>query len=79
MWLMISPITLGLFLRMPSLRLSPPSSTSLPGCPLSSASLLRPSSVTTGASSITTPPGLSSSLGVFCSACLVRTLLPRQG
>ena len=29
---------------------SPPSSTSLPGCPLSSASPLRPSSVTTGVS-----------------------------
>ena len=46
--LMIFLITLGLSLCALSLRPSPPSSTSLPGCPLSSASPLRPSSVTTG-------------------------------
>ena len=76
-WLIISLITLGLFLCAPSLRLFPPSSTSLPGCLLSSISPLRPSSVTMGVSSITTPPVLSSSLGVFSCVCLVRIPLPR--
>ena len=78
-WLMIFLITLGLFLCAPSLRPSPPFSTSLPGCPLSSASPLRPSSVTTGVSSITTPAVLSSSLGVFSCVCLVRIPLLRTG
>ena len=70
-WSMISHTTLGLFLCAPSLRPYPPSSTSLPGCPLSSASPLRLSSVTTGVSSITPPPVHSSSLGVFSYVCLV--------
>ena len=76
-WLMISLITLGLFLCAPSLRPFPPSSTSLLVCPLSSASPLRPSSVTTGVSSATPPPALSSSLGVFSCACLVHIPLLR--
>ncbi|KAG2597793.1 hypothetical protein PVAP13_5KG249207 [Panicum virgatum] len=74
---MTSRTTLGRFLCVPSLRPSPPSSTSLPGCPLSSASPLRPSSATTGGSSITPPPGLSSCLGVFSCVCLVRIPLLR--
>src|SRR6185437_3641933 len=69
--LMIFLITLELYLCAPSLRPSTPSFTSLPGCPLSSASPLRPSSVTTDGSLITPPPGLSSCLGVFSCACLV--------
>ena len=76
--LMIFLITLGLSLCAPSLRPSPPSSTSLPGCPLSSASPLRPSSVTTGGSSITPPLGPSSYLGVFSCVCLVRIPLLRM-
>ena len=60
-----------------SLRPFPSSSTSLHGCPLSSASPLRLSSVTTGVCSITTPPALSSSLGVYSCACLVRIPLHR--
>ena len=72
-WSMISHTTLGLFLCALSLRPSPPSSTSLPGCPLSSASPLRPSSVTTGVSSTTPPPVLSSSLRVF--SCVTSRLL----
>jgi hypothetical protein len=69
--------TLGLFLCAPSLRPFPPSSTSLPRCPLSLTSPLRPSSVTTGMSSTTPPPVLSSSLRVFSCVCLVRIPLPR--
>ena len=61
---MISLITLELFLCAPSLRLFPPSSTSLPRCLLSSISPLRPSSVTMGVSSITTPLVLSFFRGV---------------
>jgi hypothetical protein len=72
------PTTLGLFRFVPSSRLSPSSSTSLPGCPLSSTSLSRPFSVTTGASSIIIPLAPSFSLRVFSSACLVRTLLLRM-
>src|SRR6185312_1376117 len=64
-WSMIFRTTLERFLCAPSLRPSPPSSTSLPGCPLSSASPLRPSSMTTGVSLITPPHIPSSSLGVF--------------
>ena len=78
-WLMISLITLGLFLCAPSLRPSPPFSNSFPGCPLSSASPLRPSSVTTGVSSTTPPPVLSSSLGVFSCVCHVHIPLLRTG
>ncbi|KAJ1254551.1 hypothetical protein BS78_K033700 [Paspalum vaginatum] len=70
-WLMISLVILGLFLCALSLRRSPRSCTSSLGCSLSSASPLRPSSVTTAVSSITTPPVLSSSLGVSSCACLV--------
>src|SRR6185312_4290498 len=76
-WLMIFLITLGLFLCAPSLRPFPPSFTSLPVCSLSSASPLRPSSVTTGVSSTTPPPVLSFSLGVFSCECLVRIPLLR--
>ena len=47
-WSMISHTTLELFLCAPSPRSFPPSCTSSPGCPLSSASLLRPSSVDNG-------------------------------
>jgi hypothetical protein len=47
--------------------------TSLPGCPLSSASPLRPSSATTGVSLIT-PPLAPSSPAVSSSVCLVRIL-----
>jgi hypothetical protein len=72
--------TTRLFLYVPSPTPSPPSFTSLPGCPLSSASPSRPSSVTTAMSSITTPLEPSSSPEVSSSVCLVRTLLPeRQG
>src|SRR6185437_14005050 len=71
--LMIFLITLGLSFCAPSLRPSPPSSTSLPGCALRSASPLRPSSVTTGGSSITPPPGPSFCLGVFSYVCLPYT------
>ncbi|KAG2580188.1 hypothetical protein PVAP13_6NG321960 [Panicum virgatum] len=72
-WSMTSRTTLGRFLCAPSLRPSPPFSTSLPGCPLSSASPLRPSSATTRMSC----PVLSSSLGVFSCVCLVRIPLLR--
>ena len=77
---MISLITLGLFLCTPSLRLFPPSSTSLPGCPLSSASPLRPSSATTAVSSITHLPFLLPLSG--CSAAYVLSVYlssERQG
>jgi hypothetical protein len=62
---------------VPSLTRFPPPSTSLPGCPLSSASPLRPSSVITVVSSITTPLAHSFSLEVSSCACLVRIPLPR--
>ncbi|KAJ1284706.1 hypothetical protein BS78_03G225800 [Paspalum vaginatum] len=68
-WLMISPIILGLSLCASNLRRSPRCPTSLPGCPLSLASPLRPPSVTTGVSSITMPPALSSSLAVSSCTC----------
>ena len=77
-WLIISLITFGIFLCASSLRPSPPSLTYLPGCPLNSASSLRPSSVTTGVSSITPPPVPFSSLGVFSCVCLVR-ISPQNG
>ena len=75
--LMIFLITLGVSLCAPSLRPSPPS-TSSPGCPLSSASPLRPSSVITGVSSTTPPPVPSSSLEVFSCVCLSVYLTPEQ-
>ncbi|KAJ1253607.1 hypothetical protein BS78_K227400 [Paspalum vaginatum] len=68
---MISLIILGLFLCASSLWCSPRSPTSSLRCPLSSALPLRPSSVTTGVSSITPPPALSSYLTVSSCACLV--------
>ena len=68
---MIFLIILGLFLCAPSLRPSPPSSTFLPGCPLSSASPLRPSSAIMAVSSITTPRSFFLSRGVqLCMSCL---------
>jgi hypothetical protein len=57
-----------------SLTPSPPFFTSLPRCPLSSASPLRPSNATMGVSSITPPLAPSSSPAVSSSVCLVRIL-----
>src|SRR6185437_1631721 len=76
-WSTTSRTTLGRFLCAPRLRPSPPSSTYLPGCPLSSASPLRPFSVTPGGRLTTPPPVPSSCLGVFSCVCLVRIPLLR--
>jgi hypothetical protein len=72
-WLMIFLTTLGLSLYLSSLTLSPPSFTSFSRCPLSSASPLRPSSVTMVVNSITTHLAPSFSLEVLSCACLVCT------
>jgi uncharacterized membrane protein YgcG len=75
--LMIFLIMCGRFRCVPSLRLSPPSVTSSPGCPLSSASPLRSFSVTKVVSSITPPPVTSfSPTGCSCG-CLARIPPPR--
>jgi hypothetical protein len=71
-------IMCGPFRCVPSLRLSPPSATSSPGCPLSSASPLRTFSVTTVVSSITSPLVTSfSPTGCSCG-CLARIPPPRM-
>nr|TKW15134.1 hypothetical protein SEVIR_5G216575v2 [Setaria viridis]TKW20845.1 hypothetical protein SEVIR_4G116201v2 [Setaria viridis] len=74
---MISLIILGLFPCVPSLILFPHFSTSSLGCPLSSVSPSRPSSVTTAASLITPPHVPSSSLTACTYACRVPIPPPR--